>query len=142
MLKTKHIFLLGGGALEHYLPTYSGDSYTLSDSAKKTAVAAEVAKLASGTIDDVLEERYGELFRCIAALPAKPPVDIESVLRAYVGDYIHALQGLVIGKPDWGKDQIVAYFAASPAGHEKLISLVEFGKRCSQATCRSAAALT
>jgi hypothetical protein len=125
-LMAKHIFLLGRGALEHYLPSFSGDRFALSDGAKKAAVAAEVDILASGRIDDSLEERYGELFKCIAALPAKPPVDIESVLSGYVSAYIHDLQGLVINNPDWGKDRIIAHFAASQVGLGKLISLVVF----------------
>jgi len=32
-LQQKNIFLLGGGALEHYLPSYAGDRYTLNDGA-------------------------------------------------------------------------------------------------------------
>jgi hypothetical protein len=41
----KHIFLLGGGAIEHYAPSYTGDRYALNDGAKKKAVAAEIALL-------------------------------------------------------------------------------------------------
>ncbi|RWN99186.1 MAG: hypothetical protein EOS06_19630 [Mesorhizobium sp.] len=125
-LQAKHIFLLGGGALEHYLPSYRGNRYSLNDGAKKTAVAAEVTLLATGTIDDNLEERYGELFQCISSLPAKPPVDTESVLRAYVSGYIHELQGLVVSKPDWGKEQIISHFGSSPTGLGKLIALAKF----------------
>jgi hypothetical protein len=125
-LQAKHIFLLGGGALEHYLPSYSGDRFALSDGAKKAAVAAEVALLMSGAVDDTLEQRYGELFRCIAALPAKPPIDVESVLRGYVSAYIHELQGLVIGKPDWGRDRIIAHFGSSQTGIGKLVVLAKF----------------
>jgi hypothetical protein len=127
-LQTKNIFLLGGGVLEHYLPSYSGSRYALSDGAKKTAVAAEVALLMTGAIDASLEQRYGELFRCIAALPAKPPIDIESVLRRYVSSYIHELQGLVVSKPDWGKDQIIVHFASVQSGVGKLVELAEFEK--------------
>ena len=125
-LRTKNIFLLGGGALEHYLPSYSGDRYVLSDGAKKTAVAAEVALLATGTFDNCLADRYRELFHCIEALPAKPPVDIENVLRGYVSRYIHELQDLVVSKPDWGKDQIIAHINSLQSGLGKLITLAEF----------------
>jgi hypothetical protein len=125
-LEKKQVLLLGGGALEHYLPSYAGDRYTLNDSAKKNAVASEVALLATGALDEQLAERYGELFRCIEALPAKPPVDTEGVLRGYVSNYIHDLQGLVVSKFDWGKEQLVAYFASSQTGLGKLITLVEF----------------
>lgn len=125
-LRTKNIFLLGGGALEHYLPSYEGDRYKLKEEAKKAAVAAEVTLLASGAMDDNLAERYGELFDCIAALPAKPPVNTEDVLRRYVGRYIHDLQELVVSKSDWNSDQIVAHLRASQSALEKLILLAEF----------------
>jgi predicted ATPase len=127
-LRTRNVFLLGGGALEHYLPSYSGSRYAPSDSAKKTAVATEVALLSSGAIDESLADRYGELFRCIAALPAKPPVDTEVILRGYVSSYIHELQGLVVSKTDWSKDQIIEHFKMSPAGLARLISLLEFDR--------------
>jgi hypothetical protein len=125
-LQTKHILLLGGGALEHYLPLYGGGRYALNDDAKKKAAAAEIALLATGTIDDNLASRYGELFKCIEALPAKPPVDTEKVLRGYVSDYIHELQGLFVSKPDWGKEQIVAHFESSTSRLGKLITLTQF----------------
>jgi hypothetical protein len=125
-LRHKRILLLGGGALEHHLPSYSGERYALNDSAKKKAVAAEISLLANGAADDRLAERYGELFSCIEALPAKPPVDTESVLRGYVGKYIHDLQGLVINKPDWGKEQIITHFESLQKGLNKLIALAEF----------------
>jgi hypothetical protein len=125
-LRLKHVYLLGGGALEHYLPSYVGARYALNDAAKKKAVASEVELLATGAVDSTLAERYGELFECIKALPAKPPVDTDSVLRAYVSNYIHDLQGLVVSKPDWGSEQFGAHFRASQDGLGKLITLVEF----------------
>jgi hypothetical protein len=125
-LKKKRVFLLGGGAIEHYLPSYVGSRHALNDGAKKKAVASEVVLLSSGALDDKLAERYGELFRCIEAMPAKPPVDTESVLRGYVGNYIHDLQGLVVSKAEWGKEEIIAHFQSSQAGLGKLITLVEF----------------
>ena len=125
-LQAKRIFLLGGGALEHYLPSYSGGRYVLNASAKKTAVATEVALLATGAIDNSLHDRYGELFQCIVALPAKPPVDTEKVLRGYVSSYIHELQGLVVSKPDWGKAQLVAHFQTSQSGLGRLIKIDKF----------------
>ncbi|MGD9544479.1 MAG: hypothetical protein AB7F41_00620 [Methylocystis sp.] len=125
-LQTKHIFLLGGGALEHYLPSYEGHRYALNEGGKKKAVAGEIALLATGEFDDRLAERYGELFKCIEALPAKPPVDTESVLRGYVSNYIHELQGLVVSHPHWRSEQIVAHFEASQTGLGKLITLEEF----------------
>jgi predicted ATPase len=125
-LESRNIYLLRGGALEHHLPQYQGHRYSLSEASKKKAVYEEIELLASGSYDDSLAERYGELFSIITKFPSKPPVDTDSVLRRYIGDYIHELQGLVVGKPDWDKTQIVAHFAASSAGLNKLITLSEF----------------
>ena len=125
-LQAKNIFLLTGGALEHYLPSYGGDRYALNDRAKKAAVVSEVALLARGEIDNTLANRYGELYRYIEALPAKPLVNTEGVLKRYVGYYIHVLQGLVISNAEWGKEQIAAHFQSSQASLGKLITLAEF----------------
>jgi AAA ATPase domain len=129
VLRHKQILLLGGGALEHYLPSYAGERFALNDSAKKSAVAAEVALLATGAFDTAMGERYGELFECVEMLPAKPPVDIESVLRSYVSNYIHELQGLIVSNPNWGKENLVTHFTSSPTGLGKLITLAEFQKQ-------------
>jgi hypothetical protein len=126
ILRTRNVFVLRGGAIEHYLPSYSGHRYALSDSAKRAAVETEVSLLSSGTLDDQLAERYGGLFDNIRALPAKAPVDTDAVLTEYLGDYIHRLQGLVIDHPQWMAEQINARFSADSSGLGKLFNLAEF----------------
>jgi len=128
-LRLKRVILLGGGALEHYLPLYVGDRYALNDGAKKKAVAAEIALLGTGSLDNTLSTRYGELFDCIELLPAKPPVNIESVLRGYVSNYIHELQRLVVTKAEWGEQQIAIHFDSSHTNLAKLIRLIEYEKK-------------
>ncbi len=73
LLRKKNVFLLPGGALEHYLPSYSGHRYKLKELAKRSAVEAEVSALSKGLYDDKLAERYGALFENIARLPANLP---------------------------------------------------------------------
>ena len=48
-LRQVNVIVLPGGALEHYLPSYTGDFYELTDVAKRAAVERETALLASGT---------------------------------------------------------------------------------------------
>jgi hypothetical protein len=129
VLRAKNVLLLPGGALEHYLPSYQGDRYALSDAAKRAAVDTEVALLSSGALDCVLAERYGDLFAKVTALPAKAPVDTDSVLMRYLGDYVHGLQGLVIAHPDWGAERFNAHFSASSLGLGKLFSVSEFVRK-------------
>lgn len=128
-LQQKHIFLLCSGALEHYLPSYSGSRYKLSDGAKKKAVDAEVALLSTGSLDETLAQRYGELYKCIEALPAKSPIDIEATLQTYVSSYIHDLQGLVIRKPDWTIGQVISHIETLPTRLHKLIHLETFERQ-------------
>ncbi len=139
ILMRKNVFLLPGGALEHYLPTYSGHRYQLNESAKRVAVDAEITKLASGQIAESPEQRYGALFETISRLPAKPAVNIDSVLIRYLSDYVHELQGLILIHSEWGRDQLNAHFATSASGFGKLFDTEEFersGPREFSATIR------
>lgn len=126
ILQSKNVFVLAGGALEHYLPSYQGHRYSLNEGAKRNAVNAEVTQLASGQFDDDLSERYGALFANISRLPAKPPVDTDAVLSAYLSDYVHQLQGLVLTHPEWLAGQLNAHFGASANGLGKLFEIAEF----------------
>ena len=120
--------MLPGGALEHYLPAYRGNRYSLEDAAKRTAVETEVSFLSTGAGDSNLEERYGILFRSIVQLPAKAPIDTDAILVGYLADYVHRLQGLVITHLDWKAGEFNAHFAASATGIGKLFQITEFAR--------------
>jgi hypothetical protein len=126
VLGTKNVFLLPGGALEHYLPSFDGSPYSLDDAAKRSAVEAEVALLSQGRLDSELPEGYGALFYNIASLPANPPVDTDTVLLRYLGDYVHQFQGLVLTNQDWGLEQLKSQLSVSTAGVGKLFEIEKF----------------
>ena len=100
-LRKKNVLLLPGGTLERYLPSYCGDHYNISDEAKRQAVAAEIQEMAKPMTEPEMEERYGELYESVRALPGKVSVDTERVLRDYLGHYIHDLQSVVVNNPAW-----------------------------------------
>jgi hypothetical protein len=129
LLKAKNVFLLSGGALEHYLPAYRGDRYKLEEGAKRNAVETEVLELARGVYDAVLKDRYLDLFDVIAELPAKPPVDTDAVLKSYLAGYIHDLQGRALVNPDWSTAEINTYFERQSSGIGKLFRVSEFERR-------------
>lgn len=131
VLRSKNVFLLSGGALEHYLPSYSGHRYSLNDTAKRKAIEDEVIQLAAGSFDGSLLERYRSLFEAILMLPAKHPVDTDAVLMSYLSDYVHQLQGLVMDHPEWKKEQLNAHFAKVPSGLGKLFEVKTFEKQAS-----------
>ncbi|MDR3510929.1 MAG: AAA family ATPase [Caulobacteraceae bacterium] len=126
ILRTKNVFLLPGGALEHYLPSYNGHRYSMNDSVKRKAVEDEVVALSSGQYDDSRDRRYGALFESIAYLPAKAPVDTDAVLLSYLSDYVHQLQGLVVTHAEWTGDHLNGHFLASANGLGKFFEVIDF----------------
>lgn len=90
-LASAHIHVLPGGALENYLPSYTGNPYQISDEDKVTAEATELAWLAQPRTAGEVGARYGALARVVTALPAKPRVDILPALRREVANVLHHL---------------------------------------------------
>lgn len=129
LLQSKNVFLLPGGSLEHYLPSYTGSRYSLNDEAKRRAVDSEIQLLADGALDRCLRDRYGVLFDKICKLPAKPPVDMDAVLLTHLGDYIYQLQRLVLIHPKWKAEQLNAHFAEVPSKLGKLFEVTEFQRK-------------
>jgi hypothetical protein len=105
-LKEKNIHLLPGGTIERYLPSYSGDHYQLSDDAKRQAIAAEIDEMAKPMSALELSARYGELYEAVCKLPSKVSVDVDQVLRHYLSQYVHDLQGEVTNNPTWQLPQV------------------------------------
>jgi hypothetical protein len=105
-LAQRNIHLLAGGSLERYLPSYSGDEYQLTEAAKKQAVQAELEWLVSPVGEAELLTRYGDLFSAIRLLPSEPEVDTEPVIRKYLRDYVHRLQGIASDYPAWQHDDV------------------------------------
>ena len=106
VLKQKNIYVLPGGTLERYLPSYSGDEYIINEKAKGQAVYSELNELNNLSSEEELSNRYGQLYDAVCNLPSKPDVDVEPVLRDYLSDYIHELQKTVKNNPNWHKDKI------------------------------------
>ena len=128
-LRKVNVLLVPGGAIEHYLPSYKGDLYDLTEAGKRKAVQDEVAALATGVHDDELSSRFGILFETICRLPAKAPVDTDAVLVGYLSDYVHELQGLVINHSTWEKIEINAHFEKASSGLGKLFTLKSFSRK-------------
>jgi len=124
-LRQVNVILLPGGALEHYLPSYTGDIYDLKDEAKRAAVENEISLLASGAAGN-LKTRYRELLDSISLLPAKPPVDTDATLMAYLGDYVHDLQGLVLSHATWSATELNAHFDNASSALGKLFKISAF----------------
>ena len=127
-LREKNVLLLPGGTLEIYLPSYTGNPYDLADSAKGKAVTEEIGRMASPTAMESMEDRYGDLYKAVCALPGKVSVDTEPVLRDYLGDYIHDLQGAVVKNPNWELSALQEHMNTRQPEAARLFSVREFGR--------------
>ena len=127
-LRQKNVFLLPGGTLERYLPNYSGDHYDLTDDAKRRAVLDEIEEMGKGMDDAQLATRYEELYEAVRSMPGKLTVDLEPVLRAYLSQYIHDLQNIVVSNPDWQLAEIQAHLNTVQRSTVKLFSIQTFDR--------------
>jgi hypothetical protein len=91
-LKAQEVFLLRGGALEHYLPSYTGNIYEISDGIKRQTIEKELEILFTALTVEELEERYGYLFQVIKSLPAEPKVDYLLPIKNHLGSLIYKIQ--------------------------------------------------
>ena len=101
VLKEKNIYLLSGGTLERYLPSYRGNEYAPTEDAKQQAMDKEIQVLSKPTTEANLKARYEDLYDAVCSMPSKTDVDVEPILRVYLSNYIHELQQTVINNPDW-----------------------------------------
>jgi predicted ATPase len=124
-LKQKNVILLPGGTLERYLPKYNGDHYELIDEAKRKAVGDEIEEMAKVMTATELGARYGELYEAVCALPSKVSVDVEKVLRDYLGRYIYDLQVTVMNNPSWLLDQVQTHLNTIQRAAIKVFSVQE-----------------
>jgi hypothetical protein len=88
-LSAVDIHVLPGGALENYLPAYTGNRFEIPDEAKRSAALAEQSWLASPRDSAGLAARYGDLLPIVERLPARRRVDILPTLRRELANLLH-----------------------------------------------------
>ncbi|MEJ8840488.1 ATP-dependent nuclease [Ramlibacter sp. AN1133] len=128
-LKSRSVLLLPGGTLEHYLPSFAGNPYDISDESKKSALASELEALSRPTTRDELRARYGQLFELIELLPGRQLVDAGPVLRDYLSDYIHDLQGAIQSNPDISVPELQAHMAQKQKAMTTVFHVTNYVRR-------------
>ena len=131
ILKEKNIHLLSGGTIERYLPYYSGNPYKITESAKRKAVFEEIEEMTKPMSEKELSSRYGELHHSVCDFPSKADVDVDQVLRNYLGRYIHELQNAARNNPTWECAEVQDHLNALMAPFAKIISVRKLDRRSS-----------
>lgn len=122
-LKKVNVYLLAGGTLERYLPAYAGDPYELCGEAKQRAVSEEIQELAKGMKSEALAARYEDLYNALCEMPGKTSVNVDRVLRGYLGQYIHDLQAMIVENPTWNLAEVQGRLNAVQPSTAKLFSI-------------------
>lgn len=125
ILSRRNIHVLPGGTVERYLPCFEGDRLKPSPYTKGKAIDAELEELQAmeEPTEEELAVRYGDLYTIVKALPSAEPVDLDSVLRRYLSDYVHGLQKAVYSNPTWERLQIEDHMNHNPLGKSGIVSL-------------------
>lgn len=123
VLRLKQVHLLGGGTLERYLPSYTGNAYELSDNQKRDAVASELDYLSTKRTDTELQSRYTDLYAACELLPGKVRVDVDTVLKDYLSKFIHELQSSLVANPSWELHQLHIHLANVQKSTVKILTV-------------------
>lgn len=120
-LKAQDVFLLKGGALEHYLPTYTGNIYEINDSIKRQTIEKETEVLFNSLTIDELDLRYGYLFEVIKQLPAEPKVDYLKPIQNHLGSLIYKIQSGIHSEAIKSIDSIESYLGNEWESYKRVL---------------------
>ena len=132
LLTAKNIHVLPGGAIERYLPCFSGDLFQPTPGAKRTAVNGELKELRrirdldNANREAKLRERYGDLYEVARKLPSKEEIDYDDILRVHLSDYIHKLQLAGKRSPAWDHERIAKHMSSHGLTKSGVVSLGTF----------------
>ena len=127
-LNAKNVHVLPGGTIERYLPHYQGREYEHTSDSKRAAVNAALEEITNLPKEEVAE-RYGELNATVTKLPSKKEVDVETVLRNYLSEYIHYLQRTVVNNPEFDMHQIQQQLSKQLPSSNNVLSIQGFNRR-------------
>jgi hypothetical protein len=87
------VYVLQRGELENYLPSYTGNRYSVPNALKSAAFDTERDRLLDPGVTSIeLEQLYGELSRLLDIATAGPEVILDDQLNDLIGDWIHEIQ--------------------------------------------------
>ncbi len=122
-LKAQDVFLLKGGALEHYLPTYTGNIYEINDSIKRQTIEKETELLFTSLTIEELDLRYGYLFEVIKQLPAEPKVDYLKPIKNHLGSLIYKIQSGIQSEAIKSIESIESYIGNDWESYKRVLSI-------------------
>ncbi len=122
-LKAQDVFLLKGGALEHYLPSYTGNIYEINDAIKRQTIEKETELLFNSLTIEELDLRYGYLFEVIKSLPAEPKVDYLKPIKNHLGSLIFKIQSGIQSEAIKTIESIQSYIGGEWESYKRVLEI-------------------
>lgn len=136
-MESAGVHVLPHGELVHYLPSYHGNPYKVSDDAKRSAFETEREALLTGDLSeqDVLA-RYGSLVEILDAATSSRVPDFVGHLNYLIADWIHKVQSAVVRGEVKDADSLRVSPLVEWSTYSRILELPDFQKTPTGFTCR------
>lgn len=131
------VHVLKDGELVHYLRTYQGNPYQVSDAAKRSAFEEERQFLLTNELSEQeLMTRYGALVKILDNATGSMVPDLAAHLNHLIADWIHMVQKAVVRGEVKDANSLVASPFVQWNDYSRIFELVHFEKKPMGFTCR------
>ncbi len=87
------IYVLEGGAMENYFPSYDGNKFNIDDNKKRECLNSEIDWMINDCqSNEDLQDRYGKLYSIMKELPSGNEINYKEVIESNLKDLIHKIQ--------------------------------------------------
>ena len=119
--------VLSNGELEHYLPEYKDDKYTISDAAKvRTFEQERDFILESNLTEGEIHARYGELINILDEATCPKEIDMDLYLTHAIREWIFKVQSAYNRGEVKNMDSLKINATIDWQSHSRIFDLVEF----------------
>jgi hypothetical protein len=134
--KECNIYILEQGALEHYLPSYTGGPYSISDKVKAEVFETERTFILSNesSHNDMLSQ-YGSLILLLDEAISSTQINMDEFVNYTIGDWIHKVQAIHLRSKLIDIESLKQSTSVDWASHSRIFDITEFvtnddGFRC------------
>ena len=125
--KRSGVHVLSNGELEHYLPEYKDDKYTISDAAKvRTFEQERDFILESNLTEGEIHARYGELINILDEATCPKEIDMDLYLTHAIREWIFKVQSAYNRGEVKNMDSLKINATIDWQSHSRIFDLVEF----------------
>lgn len=129
------VIVMQSGSLEHYLPSFDGDPYHVSDTVKWQTFSHEQEVL-KNLDDSEIASRYVDLVALLDRIVVPSHVEHDTILEREVAEWVHAVQMAVLRDGIRDQGSLEAHAVVAKATLSPVWTIVEFKPSTDGFFCR------